>query len=53
MEKRRMDDFEPGPVPAPKSLDRFGFVKQEVTNPAEALLAKNKSAYESKRCVAG
>nr|ACU20228.1 unknown [Glycine max] len=47
MEKKRLDDYEPGPVPSPRALDRFGFVKQNV-NTSEGLV-KNRSAYEYER----
>ncbi|KAL2564269.1 hypothetical protein AAZV13_19G033800 [Glycine max] len=47
MEKKRLDDYEPGPVPSPRALDRFGFVKQDV-NTSEGLV-KNRSAYEYER----
>ncbi|XP_068636937.1 uncharacterized protein [Aristolochia californica] len=35
--KRAIDEFEPGPLPSPKPLDRFGFVKQECSNSPEGL----------------
>ena len=47
MEKKRLDDYEPGPVPSPRALDRFGFVKQDV-NTSEGLV-KNRAAYEYER----
>lgn len=50
MEKKPIDDYEPGPVPSPRPLDRFGFVKQEPNNPAEGL-AKSRSAQEFERYV--
>ncbi|CAJ1947272.1 unnamed protein product [Sphenostylis stenocarpa] len=43
---KRLDDYEPGPVPSPRSLDRFGFVKQDVTPDG---LVKSRSAYEYER----
>lgn len=47
MEKKRLDDYEPGPIPSPRSLDRFGFVKQDViTNDG---ILKSRSANESAR----
>ncbi|KAK7273219.1 hypothetical protein RIF29_14268 [Crotalaria pallida] len=46
MEKKRIDD-EPGPVPSPRALDRFGFVKQDI-NTSDTIV-KNKSAYEYER----
>lgn len=48
MEKKRIDDYEPGPVPSPRPLDRFGFVKQEVNNSSDAL-RKSRSANEYER----
>lgn len=50
MEKKRIDDYEPGPVPSPRPLDRFGFVKQDVNNSSEAL-TKGRSANEYERFV--
>lgn len=50
MEKKRIDDYEPGPVPSPRPLDRFGFVKQEVNNSSDAL-RKSRSANEYERWV--
>ncbi|XP_027358966.1 EVI5-like protein isoform X2 [Abrus precatorius] len=47
MEKKRLDDYEPGPVPSPRALDRFGFVKQDV-NTSDGLV-KSRSAYERHR----
>ncbi|XP_014516604.1 EVI5-like protein [Vigna radiata var. radiata] len=46
MEKKRLDDYEPGPVPSPKPVDRFGFVKQDSTSDG---LVKSRSAYEYER----
>ncbi|XP_047158128.1 TBC1 domain family member 10A-like [Vigna umbellata] len=46
MEKKRLDDYEPGPVPSPKGVDRFGFVKQDNTSDG---LVKSRSAYEYER----
>lgn len=48
MEKKQIDDYEPGPVPSPRPLDRFGFVKQEVNNSPEGL-TKSRSAQEFER----
>ena len=48
MEKKRIDDSEPGPVPPTAPLDRFGFVKQEPNNSPDGL-AKGRSAYEYER----
>lgn len=48
MEKKKIDDYEPGPVPLPRPLDRFGFVKQELNNSPDGL-TKGKPAYENER----
>ena len=48
MEKRRLDDYEAGPVPSPRALDRFGFVKQDVNTSSDGLV-KNRSANEYER----
>lgn len=48
MERRRIDDYEPGPVPPPRPVDRFGFVKQELSNSLEGL-SKGRSAIEYER----
>ncbi|XP_021887995.1 EVI5-like protein isoform X2 [Carica papaya] len=48
MERRRIDDYEPGPVPSPRALDRFGFVKQETSNSPEGL-TKGRSSAEYER----
>lgn len=37
MERKRIDDYEPGLVPPHKPVDRFGFVKQDITNSTEGL----------------
>ncbi|KAK4765941.1 hypothetical protein SAY87_007583 [Trapa incisa] len=37
MEKRRIDEYEPGPVPPFRAVDRFGFIKGEVNNSPESL----------------
>lgn len=37
MEKRRIDEYEPGPVPPLRPLDRFGFIKEEVNHTPESL----------------
>jgi len=47
MEKKRLDDYEPGPVPSPRALDRFGFVKQDVSTSDG--LGRSRSAYEYAR----
>ena len=43
-----MDDYEPGPVPPQKPLDRFGFIKQNVSSTPEGL-AKNRIVVEYER----
>ncbi|KAL9427563.1 hypothetical protein AB3S75_029700 [Citrus x aurantiifolia] len=48
MEKRRIDDCEPGPVPSPRPVDRFGFVKQEHGSPHEGVI-KGRSAIQFER----
>ncbi|XP_050269922.1 uncharacterized protein LOC126713988 isoform X1 [Quercus robur] len=48
MEKKRIDDYEPGSVPPPAPLDRFGFVKPELNNSPDGL-AKGRSANEYER----
>ncbi|XP_059670528.1 uncharacterized protein LOC132316046 isoform X2 [Cornus florida] len=45
MEKKRIDDYESGPVP-PVRVDRFGFIKQD--NSPEGL-ARSRSAFEYQR----
>ncbi|XP_020702556.1 ecotropic viral integration site 5 protein homolog isoform X2 [Dendrobium catenatum] len=46
MEKRRADEFEPGPASPLKPVDRFGFVKQDQNNSLEA---KNRPTNEVER----
>lgn len=48
MERRRIDDYEPGPVPSPRPVDRFGFVKQEHGNSPEGA-NKNRPASHFER----
>lgn len=48
MEKKRIDDNEPGPVPPPAPLDRFGFIKPELNSSPDGL-AKGRSANEYER----
>ncbi|KAB1212008.1 hypothetical protein CJ030_MR5G004142 [Morella rubra] len=43
-----MDDYEPGPVPSPRPLDRFGFVKPELNISPDGLI-KGRSACEYER----
>ncbi|GAU36099.1 hypothetical protein TSUD_277100 [Trifolium subterraneum] len=52
MEKKRIDDYEPGPVPSPRGLDRFGFVKQDA-NTSEGGVKTNRSAHEYERIKEG
>lgn len=49
MEKKRIDDHEPGPIPTPRPLDRFGFVKQEPNSTADG--SRGRSAHEYERYV--
>uniref|UniRef100_A0A9I9D875 Rab-GAP TBC domain-containing protein n=1 Tax=Cucumis melo TaxID=3656 RepID=A0A9I9D875_CUCME len=42
MERNTIDDFEPGPLPSPRQLDRFGFLKKEQNSSSDAL-TKNRS----------
>ncbi|XP_030923605.1 EVI5-like protein isoform X1 [Quercus lobata] len=48
MAKKRIDDYEPGPVPPPAPLDRFGFVKRELSYSHDGSM-KERSAYEYER----
>lgn len=48
MERKLIDDFEPGPLPSPKQLDRFGFLKQE-PNSSPDTLTKNRSTHVNER----
>ena len=48
MEKKRIDDYEPGPVPPPRALDRFGFVKPDANSSSNGLV-KSRSAQEYQR----
>ncbi|XP_020274885.1 EVI5-like protein [Asparagus officinalis] len=49
MEKKKAtDEFEPGPVPPLRPVDRFGFVKQDQTNSQEGS-AKSKPINEQER----
>jgi len=51
MEKREAtDEFEPGPVPPLRPVDKFGFVKQEQNNSQEGP-AKIKPVNEHERSV--
>ncbi|KAJ4973390.1 hypothetical protein NE237_006564 [Protea cynaroides] len=48
MERKIVDEFEPGPVPPVKAVDRFGFIKQEPNNSPEGL-TKSRSTNEHER----
>lgn len=49
MERRRaIDDYEPGPVPPQRPVDRFGFIKQDVSNTPDGLV-KSRLAVEYER----
>lgn len=48
MERKTIDDFEPGPLPSPRQLDRFGFLKQEHNSSSDAL-TKNRSTHVNER----
>lgn len=50
MEKKRTDDYEPGPIPSPRPLDRFGFVKQEPNSSPDGL-TRGRPAHEYERYV--
>ena len=50
MEKKRTDDYEPSPVPSPRALDRFGFIKQDA-NTSEGGAKTSRSAYEYEKYV--
>ncbi|KAI4306611.1 hypothetical protein L6164_029872 [Bauhinia variegata] len=48
MEKARIDGIDPGPVPSPRELDRFGFVKQDGNISSDGFV-KSGAAYEYER----
>lgn len=48
MERKRVDDNEPGPASSSRPVDRFGFIKPESSNSPEAL-NRSKSAFEFER----
>ena len=48
MERKRIDDLEPGPLPSPKQVDRFGFLKQE-HNSSPDVTTKNRSTNVNER----
>ncbi|KAJ9682988.1 hypothetical protein PVL29_018823 [Vitis rotundifolia] len=48
MERKRIDDYEPGPIPSPKPVDRFGFIKQEFNTSPEGL-SKSRTANDHER----
>lgn len=52
MEKKRTDDYEPSPVPSPRALDRFGFIKQDA-NTSEGAAKTSRSAYEYEKIKEG
>lgn len=37
MERKTIDGFEPGPLPSPRQVDRFGFLKQEHNSSPDAI----------------
>lgn len=50
MERRRgIDDYEVGPVPPQRPLDRFGFIKQDVNSSTPEGLAKSRLVVEYER----
>ncbi|XWS75392.1 hypothetical protein CRYUN_Cryun01aG0082900 [Craigia yunnanensis] len=50
MERRRgVDDYESGPVPPQRLLDRFGFIKQDVSSSTPEGLAKSRLVVEYER----
>ncbi|KAJ3677513.1 hypothetical protein LUZ60_003237 [Juncus effusus] len=51
MEKKKViDDMEPGPAPSPRSVDRFGFIKQDQAQPAlPDGITKSRSTHERER----
>ncbi|XP_022772062.1 TBC1 domain family member 10B-like isoform X6 [Durio zibethinus] len=50
MERRRgIDDYEPGPVPPQRPLDRFGFIKQEVGGSTPEGLPKSRLVADYER----
>ncbi|KAI4320341.1 hypothetical protein MLD38_033836 [Melastoma candidum] len=50
MEKKTLiDDYEPGPVPSPRPVDRFGFVKLDVGNNIPEAVVKDRSVFERER----
>ncbi|KAF8012780.1 hypothetical protein BT93_I0819 [Corymbia citriodora subsp. variegata] len=47
MEKKQIDDYEVGPIPSPRPLDRFGFAKQDVNSSPEGISrGKSKDEFE-------
>ncbi|XP_050228010.1 uncharacterized protein LOC126677439 [Mercurialis annua] len=48
MDKKNIDDHELGPLPSPKQLDRFGFVKHDLNNSPDGI-SKGRSAHEFQR----
>ncbi|KAJ9689142.1 hypothetical protein PVL29_014677 [Vitis rotundifolia] len=48
MEMKGVNDYEPRPIPSPKPLDRFGFIKQEFNTTLEGL-SKSRIANDHER----
>lgn len=48
MDRKRVDDNDPGPTSSSRPVDRFGFIKPENSNSPEAL-KRSKSAVEFER----
>lgn len=49
MERRRIDEYEPGTVPSLRPLDKFGFVKQERSSASPERVTKSRSFIEFER----
>jgi len=52
MERKRVDDNDPGPTSSSRPVDRFGFIKSENSNSPEAL-KRSKSTFEFERYFYG
>lgn len=48
MEKKRIDNYEQSPVPSPRALDRFGFVKHDAST-SDAIVKTSRSAFQYER----
>ena len=48
MERKRIDDYEPTPIPSPKPLDKFGFIKKEL-NTSPKGLSKSRTTNDHER----